>query len=99
MKVHFLEPAQAEMQEAISYYESERNGLGAEFAEEAKKAIERIVQYPEAWSLLSQRTRRCLTNKFPYGLIYQIRGEDILIIAVMNLYRDPKTWRSRVRQP
>ena len=99
MKVHFLEPAQAEMQEAISYYEAERNGLGAEFAEEVKKTIERIVQYPEAWSLLSQRTRRCLTNKFPYGLIYQIRGEDILIIAVMNLYRDPKTWRSRVRQP
>jgi len=40
MNVDFLDPAEAEMQEAISYYEAERKGLGAEFAEEVKRTIE-----------------------------------------------------------
>ncbi len=96
MKVEFLDPAKSELEEAIHYYEEQKKGLGDDFAEEVKKTIGRIIQYPEAWSRLSERTRRCLTNRFPYGLIYQIRGESIMIIAVLNLFRDPKTWRDRI---
>ncbi|HMD98943.1 MAG TPA: type II toxin-antitoxin system RelE/ParE family toxin [Terriglobia bacterium] len=61
------------------------------------RAIQRILQYPEAWSPLSARTRRCRTNKFPYGVIYQIRGDTVLIVAVMHLHRKPGTWKNRLR--
>ncbi len=72
-------------------------GLGYEFAAEVKKTIERIIQYPEAWTKLSKRTRRCRTNRFPYGVIYQIREETLLIVAVMHLGREPQIWKSRLR--
>jgi plasmid stabilization system protein ParE len=96
MAVKFLVPAQAELVEATAFYDSQKSGLGSEFKEEVKRAIERILQYPEAWPLLSSRTRRCRTKKFPYGIIYQIRGNDLLIVAVMHFHRDPQTWRSRL---
>lgn len=96
MVVRFLAPAQAELAEAVAYYDSQEPGLGSQFAEEVKRTIERILQYPEAWSLISKRTRRCRTNKFPYGIIYQIRGEVLLIVAVMHLHREPTTWKSRL---
>ena len=48
MQVKFLSPARAEFREAVVFYNSQKAGLGSEFAEEVKKAIARIMQYPEA---------------------------------------------------
>ncbi len=97
MKIEFLAPAEIEFIDATSYYNMQSEGLGFEFAAEVKRTIERIIQYPEAWSKLSKRTRRCRTNRFPYGVIYQVRGEIILIVAVMHLSRDPQMWKSRLK--
>jgi hypothetical protein len=97
MKVEFLEVAEVELAEAISYFNDQSEGLGFEFAAEVKQAIMRIVQFPDAWTKLSKRTRRCRTKRFPYGLVYQVRGDLILIIAVMHLRRHPSTWKSRLR--
>ncbi len=98
MKVEFFEPAKTEFTEAVLYYNDQSEGLGYEFAVEVKRTIERIVQYPEAWSQLSKRTRRCRTNRFPYGLIYQIHENNILIVAVMHLSRNPVSWKKRLRK-
>ncbi len=97
MKIEFLAPAEIELIDAISYYNMQSEGRGFEFAAEVKRTIERIIQYPEAWYKLSKRTRRCRTNRFPYGVIYQVRGETILIVAVMHLSRDPQIWKSRLK--
>jgi plasmid stabilization system protein ParE len=96
MNVEFLAPARVEFAEAVLYYETQRTGLRDEFAAEVQHTIERIMQSPEAWSLLSRRSRRCPTNRFPYGIIYQVRGDTLLIIAVMHLQRAPLSWRSRL---
>jgi len=98
MEIKFLAPAEAEFLDAISYYNMQSEGLGYEFATEVKRTIERIIQYPEAWAKLSERTRRCRTNRFPYGVIYQVREEILLIVAVMYLGREPQTWKSRLRK-
>jgi len=97
MEIKFLAPAENEFLDAISYYNMQSEGLGYEFAAEVKKTIERIIQYPEAWAKLSKRTRRCRTNRFPYGVIYQIREETLLIVAVMHLGREPQNWKSRLK--
>ncbi|MGO9272604.1 MAG: type II toxin-antitoxin system RelE/ParE family toxin [Terriglobia bacterium] len=97
MVVEFLAPAQAELAQAIAYYDRQEEGLGSRFAEEVNRAIQRILQYPEAWSPLSARTRRCRTNKFPYGVIYQIRDDTVFIVAVMHLHRKPGTWKNRLQ--
>ncbi len=96
MVVKFLDPARDEMAEAIAYYDARKAGLGAAFSGEIKKTIERILRHPEAWFKLSERTRRCRVNRFPYGIIYQLRGEVLLIVAVMHLHREPKTWTRRL---
>lgn len=93
MNVDFLDPAEAEFVDAIAYYNTQSEGLGYDFAAEVKRTIERIVQYPDAWALLSQRTRRCRTNRFPYGVVYEVRGDTILIVAVMHLHKHPESWK------
>ena len=89
----FTSAALSELRQAIEYYEERENGLGASFLSEIENTIDRILQNPNAWNPLSQRTRRCRTHRFPFGLIYQIRTNEILITSVMDLRRDPSKWQ------
>ena len=97
MRIEFLDPARKELAEAIAYYNRESEGLGYRFAAEMRGTLSRIVQYPQAWPLISERARRCRTKGFPYGVIYQVREDVILIVAVMHLRRHPDSWKSRLR--
>lgn len=98
MSVRFLAAAKAEVLEAIAYLNEQSEGLGYEFAVEVRRTLERIVQFPNAWQPLSKRTRRCRTHRFPYGIIYQVREDAILVVAVMHLHREPDSWRARLRK-
>ena len=94
MNHRFTAAALQELREALLYYETAENGLGSQFLDEVESAVARILATPEAWRKLSPRTRRCRTHRFPFGLIYQIRENEILILSVMDLRRDPKRWQS-----
>ena len=96
MKYFFHPSAKIELSEAVYYYETCRTGLGAEFAKEVYLTVQRITEFSEAWSSLTKNTRRCLTRRFPYGVIYQIEDDQILIIAVMQLNRKPDYWKNRI---
>jgi toxin ParE2 len=96
MRIRFLESARQELDEAIEYYNTESPGVGDGFLQEVLASLKRIGDYPEAWHPFSKRTRRCQTRRFPYGLIYQIRVDEILIIAVANLHRKPGYWKDRL---
>ena len=92
--VDLLASAEAELLAAITWYNEQSEGLGFEFAAEVLRSIERIVRYPQAWGALSKRTRRCRANRFPYGIIYQLREDRILIVSIMHMKREPDSWRN-----
>lgn len=96
MNYNFHPQAKHELHQAINYYEDCKKGLGKTFAKEVHKTIQRIVEFPKAWSSLSPNTRRCLTNRFPFGIIYQPSKNNCLIIAIAQLNRKPNYWINRI---
>jgi mRNA-degrading endonuclease RelE of RelBE toxin-antitoxin system len=96
VNVRFLSIAEIELDDAIAYYEEKDNGLGLRFLLEIRNTVERIVAYPEAWNPLSTNARRCRMKVFPYGIIYQIRHNEILIVAISSLHREPGYWKDRL---
>lgn len=95
MTFSFHKEADAEFDQAVAYYEGCRLGLGLEFAEEVYAAIARVLEFPTAWAPMSKMTRRCLVSRFPFGVIYQVKSDAILIVAVADLRRRPGYWRGR----
>ena len=96
MKYSFHEAAEREFFAAIEYYEECRPGLGLKFSEEVYASIERICDHPHAWTAIDSKTRRCLTSRFPFGILYRIQNEhEIYILAIMHLHRKPGYWKSR----
>jgi hypothetical protein len=96
MKFYFHPQAGLELSDTVDYYDHCEFGLGLEFAEEVYSTIERIIEYPTSSAEISQSTRRCLINRFPYGIIYQEKGQAIRIIAIANLHRRPGYWEKRI---
>src|SRR5207245_8798121 len=94
--VRFLEIAEIELDEAIQWYESQAPGLGNAFLIEVLAAADRIAHYPGAWQSLDDQVRRCRLSRFPYGLIYAIESDDILVLAVAHLHRKPDYFRDRL---
>ncbi|BDA70851.1 plasmid stabilization system [Calothrix sp. PCC 7716] len=96
MKVIFLEPAQNELDDSVIFYNQQLEGLGDKFLTEVFKAIDLIQKYPNAWQQLSVRIRRCLVKGFPYGVVYVISDNNLIIIAIANLHRKPNYWLDRL---
>jgi len=95
--VIILHEAELELQETIEYYDSKSSGLGMDFADEMRKAVQIIQQYPERQALQNDKTRRILTNRFPYQIIYTMFQNEIWIIAFANQRRKPGYWEKRFK--
>ena len=95
MTYSFHEAAEREFFAAIEYYEECQPGLGLKFSKEVYATIERICVNPSAWTKIDTKTSRCLTNKFPYGILYRIFENDIRIMTIMHLHRKPNYWKGR----
>lgn len=95
MTFKFHPDAELELNFAIDYYEECQERLGLEFAQEIYSTIHRIIDFPNAWQPMTSKTRRCLTNRFPFGVIYQILDNEIIIIAIMQQNQKPFYWKNR----
>ena len=96
MRYSFHPEARIELLDAVDYYDKCSLGLGLDFSEEIYSSIQQILRFPYAWSQSSKHTRRCLTKRFPFGIIYAIDENAIFVLAIMHLNRKPNYWHKRL---
>ena len=95
MVASFHDLAKVELNEAARYYEAESIGLGTAFVDEVERSVAAILEYPESSPVIRGSIRRRVLRRFPYGLLYRVRGEELRILALMNLRRRPAYWIGR----
>lgn len=98
MRYVFHPQALTEYSEAVQYYADRRLELAQAFINAVEEAIYRIRESPTRWQAIDEDIRRCLTRKFPYGILYTIEQDYILILAIMHCSREPGYWKERVEQ-
>ena len=93
--ITFHVDAAAEMQAAARYYEEQQRGLGAAFLAEIEQGLNRIQQFSRLWPIYDAEYRRYLLRRFPFGIIYRLDTEGIIVVAVAHLHREPGYWKDR----
>lgn len=94
--VRLLQPAEQEMLDAVAYYELQVHGLGADFLGKMESAISDIAENPERWPIVRFEIRRRLIHRFPYGLLYRVDPNEVVVLAVAHLHRHPAYWVGRI---
>lgn len=95
MNIEILDAASLELDEAFNYYSSIQPSLGDRFINEFEASIKRIANNPLAWQIFGNLTRRCLFNRFPYSVVFQVRSSSILIVAIASHQQEPFYWVNR----
>jgi plasmid stabilization system protein ParE len=95
MRISLLPAAQSELDEAFLWYEEQSIGLGYDFLDEFEQSVRLLAVFPELFEQMEEGVRRCLINRFPYGIIYGIDGVSIVIVAIAHLKRKPRYWIGR----
>lgn len=96
MQSRFHEAADAELTEAVAYYDGKAEGLGDRFLAEVKAATRYIEQYPEIAPIIEEGVRAKVLVRFPYSLMYVVEEHELYIVAVAHQSKRPGYWADRV---
>ena len=95
MRILFRPEARAEVLEAQTWYESRAVGLGLEFARVVDAAIASAARNPELFANVADNCRHVLLRRFPFSLVFRLRGDELLVIAVFHHRRNPSRLTQR----
>lgn len=96
MKSRFHDAADAELSEAVAYYDDKATGLGDRFLAEIKAATRYIERYPEIAPIIEEGVRAKVLVRFPYSLLYVVEEHEMYIVAVAHQSKRPGYWADRL---
>jgi plasmid stabilization system protein ParE len=102
MGIRLHRAAEPELLEVIDWYEDQHIGLGDRFSDTVYLAMDSIHANPDRWPLWPQLhhtppIRRFLIPEYPFALPYLVRDEDVVVLAIAHLRRQPDYWLPRAR--
>ena len=90
-KLILKQQAVADTTAGYLYYEGQQNGLGDRFLKVLRQQYSELVQNPQLYSYISadkEKTFRDVKLRhFPYIVMFDIVGADVIIYAVHNTYK------------
>ena len=87
--------AQAEFDAAFDWYDTQRPGLGPEFAAAIQKVFDRIAAHPRMHQAVFADIHKAVVRRFPYCVFYRLHQDRVEVIAVFHTSRDPSIWKGR----
>ena len=102
MRLPFEAEAVDELEDAAAWYEREREGYGALFVSQVRRAVDRAADLPHSGPRVhgtdpERDVRRFVVRRFPYQVITAIVGGQRAVVAVVHGRRRPGYWRDRLK--
>jgi plasmid stabilization system protein ParE len=95
-RVRFLGAARAELSEVVEFYDGRVPSLGNDFAAVVQHTIQQIGQHPDRGASYLGGTRRVLLKRFPFSIVYQDVGDEVVVVAIAHQRRKPGYWLRRL---
>src|SRR6266850_1443297 len=82
--VRFHPAAAQEAESTYDWYAARNPAAANGFREELRQAIEAVTANPRAWPHYGSRARRYVFPRYPFSLVYLLRGDSIEVLAVAH---------------
>lgn len=98
VKLIIAPEVEQDINEAYTWYEERRIGLGEEFLSCVDACVQAICRMPEMYGVVYENYRRALVRRFPYSIFYEYASSIVTIYCVFHNSRNPQKWRERLLQ-
>ncbi len=95
LAVAFRAVPKAEFDDAASWYEAQRAGLGEDLVAEVRGVLDAIAGRPTRYPVAAGDTREAALVRFPYCVYYRVKPGRVVVVAVLHTSRDPAVWQAR----
>jgi toxin ParE1/3/4 len=93
--IYIRKAAESDIASTFEYYESCRGGLGQEFLLCLDAAFSGISRNPLRYRRIYKEIMRTTIHRFPYAIYFLEKDQAVVIVAVLHIRRDPKSWQER----
>lgn len=84
-----------DIEDIVLWYESKREGLSYDFELCLEIGLAEIVRNPLLFQKRYKSIKIRFINRFPFGIHYIIKDNEVLILGVFHTSRSPKNWKNR----
>ncbi|HEX6716633.1 MAG TPA: type II toxin-antitoxin system RelE/ParE family toxin [Pyrinomonadaceae bacterium] len=93
--VVFRRIAKREFDDAISWYQERREGLGRELRVAVEQQLGRIALTPYQFACVKGEVRRAVLQRFPYSIYFIVEDDRIVVLAIFHARRAPSQLEDR----
>ena len=100
MRRRVIAEAEADIEQARRFLNQQSSEVANRFFAELEEALERMMEQPSSFPPLETLEtdlpiRRVMLRKFPYIVVFKIRDEEVVVLAVPHHSRSLESWIDR----
>ena len=84
-----------DVREAAGWYDRRSPGLGDAFIDLVRECVADILADPGRFALSPSGCRYIRVPRFPYVVLFDLAGNELLMLGVMHTARSMEKWRQR----
>jgi plasmid stabilization system protein ParE len=98
-RVIFEDEAEAELNEAIAWYDSQTDGVGQEFSREARATLHEAAKDPQRFPFAGPTTQKIKMLDWPYSIYFALLEDSaqLIVVSVFHGARNPAELRRRLK--
>jgi plasmid stabilization system protein ParE len=87
-----LPRAEAEVNDAAAWYARQSVASAVKFVDVFEVALTKLGENPLQYQIVQDQMRRAPLRGFPYGLLYVVEEQAVVILSCFHARRDPARW-------
>lgn len=95
MTPRFHPTARRELAAAMTVGEERAPGLGRELLVEVRRVLALLCDTPLIGQPLDEHRRRFPLTRFPFAIIYRLKGDTLRVLAIAHRRQRPGFWSER----
>ena len=87
-----------DLPEIFLWYEDKRTGLGFDFLLQVDAGFRYVARNPMVHAIIYKTVRIHIIKRFPYKIIYLVKDQKVIVLAVLHASRSTTLLKRRVKK-